>query len=106
LLLPAIVREFSVSPALVGVGLTLMWASAALSMFPGGRLSDVTDRVTALVAAVTLATVGFLALALAPEFGPFVLAIASVASRSGSTSPRRSPWSPSCSSRDAARRSA
>jgi MFS family permease len=74
-LLPAIVREFSVSPALAGVGLTLMWASAALAMFPGGRLSDVTDRVTALVAAVALATVGFLALALAPEFGPFVLAI-------------------------------
>lgn len=74
-LLPTIVEDYSISLAQAGVGLTIMWVCAALSMYPGGRLSDQLTRPTVLVASTLLAATGLGAASVAPAFPVFVLAL-------------------------------
>lgn len=76
--LPAIIEEFDIAPAAAGASLTLMWACAALAMYPGGRSSDLLSRKTVLVAAIAVLVVGFLAVASAPSFPVFLLGLAVV----------------------------
>lgn len=77
-LLPTIVEDFRITAAQAGVALTIMWACAALSMYPGGRLSDGLSRPTVLVAAVATAAIGLGLAAVAPVFPVFVAALAIV----------------------------
>ncbi len=76
--LPAIVSEFGIDPSAAGAGLTLMWACAALAMFPGGRSSDLLSRKTVLVASIAVLVVGFLVVASAPTVPVFLLGLAVV----------------------------
>ncbi len=75
-LLPSIVSDFRITSAEAGVALTVMLAAAALSMYPGGRVSDQLSRPTALVAAVAAAAVGLAVASVAPSFLVFVVALA------------------------------
>ncbi|MFC6905123.1 MFS transporter [Halalkalicoccus tibetensis] len=76
--LPAIIEEFDIAPTAAGASLTVMWACAALAMYPGGRSSDLLSRKTVLVASIAVLVVGFLAVASAPTFPVFLLGLAVV----------------------------
>ncbi len=74
-LLPTITAEFGITSGTAGAALTAMWACAALSMYPGGRLSDTLGRRPVLVAALVTASVGLGLASVAPTFSLFVLAL-------------------------------
>nr|WP_303650277.1 MFS transporter [Halalkalicoccus sp. NIPERK01] len=76
--LPAIIAEFDIAPSTAGGGLTLMWACAALAMYPGGRSSDLLSRKTVLVSSIAVLVVGFLVVASAPTFLAFLVGLAVV----------------------------
>lgn len=76
--LPAIIAEFDITPSQAGAGLTVMWACAALAMYPGGRSSDLLSRKTVLIAGVSVLVVGFLVAASAPTFLAFLAGLAVV----------------------------
>ena len=71
-LLPTISEAFSITAGTAGAALTAMWACAALSMYPGGRLSDTLGRRPVLVAALVVAASGLGLAAIAPNFPVFV----------------------------------
>jgi MFS family permease len=74
-LLPTITDVFGVASGTAGAALTAMWGCAALSMYPGGRLSDSLGRRPVLVVALVVASVGLGLAAVAPTFSTFVLAL-------------------------------
>lgn len=74
-LLPTITDAFGVTSGTAGAALTAMWACAALSMYPGGRLSDSLGRRPVLVVALVVASIGLGLAAVAPTFPAFVLAL-------------------------------
>ncbi len=74
-LLPTIIEEFEITAGTAGASLTAMWACAALSMYPGGRLSDALGRRPVLVAALLVASTGLGLAMAAPNFPLFVLAL-------------------------------
>ncbi len=71
-LLPRITEAFSITAGVAGAALTAMWACAALSMYPGGRLSDTLGRRPVLVTALGVAAAGLGIAAVAPNFPVFV----------------------------------
>lgn len=75
-LLPAIIEDFEITATSAGIGLTVMWASAALAMYPGGRLSDTLTRQTVIVSALAVAALGLVIVLSSPVFAMFVLALA------------------------------
>lgn len=75
-LLPTIIDEYGITSGAAGSALTTMWACAALSMYPGGRLSDSLGRRPVLVAAMITASIGLGLAAIAPTFPAFVVALA------------------------------
>lgn len=77
-LLPTIIDEFEITSGVAGAALTAMWACAALSMYPGGRLSDTLGRRPVLVAALLIASAGLVLAMVAPNFPAFVVALALV----------------------------
>jgi MFS family permease len=58
-LLPAIIRDLSISATEAGLALTLMWGSYASVQYFGGRLSDGVGRKTVLVAGLVVLCLGF-----------------------------------------------
>lgn len=76
--LPAIIEEFDIAPTAAGAGLTLMWACGALTMYPGGRASDLLSRKTVLVASIAVLVVGFFVVASAPTVPVFFAGLAVV----------------------------
>lgn len=74
-LLPTITETFGITSGTAGAALTAMWACGALSMYPGGRLSDTLGRRPVLVVALLVASVGLCLAALAPNFPTFMLAL-------------------------------
>lgn len=71
---PLIVRDFGVSNALVGLGLTGMWMAYAASQFPSGLVTDRVGEKQVILGAVGGTAIGSLLLAVSPIFGAFVLA--------------------------------
>ena len=70
---PAISSEFAVSNSLIGLALSGMWLSYALSQFPSGLLGDrVGERLVILIAVAGTAAASLL-LALSPLFAVFFL---------------------------------
>lgn len=81
--LPEVTRAFDTSAAAVGAALTLMWAAYALTQLPSGLLAvRVGERRTVLLA-LLVATVGSLAVAAAPTYDAFALAIALLGAGAG-----------------------
>jgi MFS family permease len=74
-LLPTITDAFGITSGTAGAALTAMWACAALSMYPGGRLSDTLGRRPVLVAALVVASAGLGLAAVAPTFPVFVVSL-------------------------------
>ncbi|MCU4975480.1 MFS transporter [Halobacteria archaeon AArc-m2/3/4] len=77
-LLPAIVEDLGITPFQAGIALSVLSATYALCMYPGGHFSDQLTRKTVLVAASVVSTVGFVSLLLANSYPPFVLGAATV----------------------------
>lgn len=75
-LLPIIVEDFQISTSGAGFSLTVMWACAALAMYPGGEWSDRLSRRTVLVVPLMISTAGLLFISIATVFPLFVLALA------------------------------
>jgi MFS family permease len=75
-LLPTIVAEFDITLAEVSGALTVMWACAALAMYPGSLLSDRFSRRIVLVAATVVGSLGLVLATVAPVFPIFVVALA------------------------------
>ncbi len=75
-LLPTITEEFEITAGTAGAALTVMWACAAVSMYPGGKLSDTLGRRPVLVLALLVASIGLALAAVAPTFPIFVLSLA------------------------------
>lgn len=75
-LLPVIIEEFEITTTAAGLAMTAMWASAALAMYPGGRLSDELTRPSVLVVALATAAVGLLLAVVSPVFSLFVVGLA------------------------------
>lgn len=65
---PAIAEEFAVSNAVIGLALTGMWFTYALSQFPSGLVGDRVGERAVILVAVTGTAVASLALALSPTF--------------------------------------
>lgn len=75
-LLPVIIDEFAITASYAGGAMTVMWASAALAMYPGGRLSDVLTRPSVLVVALSIAAFGLFIAVISPAFSVFVIGLA------------------------------
>lgn len=75
-LLPVIIEDFDITATNAGIALTVMWACAALAMYPGGRLSDVLTRQTVIVSALGMAALGLFVALSSPVFTTFVIALA------------------------------
>lgn len=67
-LLPAIIDDLAISPFQAGLALTLIAVTYALSMYPGGRLSDRLSRKTILVAAAGISVLAFVLLTIASVY--------------------------------------
>ena len=70
---PAITDAFAVSNAVIGVALTGMWMSYALTQFPSGVLADRFGERRIILVAIGGTAVGSSLLAIAPLFSLFVL---------------------------------
>ncbi len=70
---PSIAGEFDVSNAAIGLALSGMWLSYALSQFPSGLLGDRFGERIVILVAVGGTAVASLALALSPVFPAFIL---------------------------------
>lgn len=75
-LLPAIIDDLTITSFQAGIALTVISATYALSMYPGGRLSDQLSRKTVLVAGGIVSIVGFALLSVAVSYLPFLLGAA------------------------------
>lgn len=71
-MLTAVMDDLRISEPQAGFAFTVMWGLYAVGQFPSGRLSDRLSRVTLLVPALALLSVGFLALAAAPTYAWFL----------------------------------
>jgi len=76
--LPRIIADLGISPALAGAALTVMWAMVALCRYPGGRLADRLSRKTVLAAGLASATAGAALMTGANSYPAFLLAAAVV----------------------------
>jgi MFS family permease len=74
-LLPAIIRDLSISASEAGLALTLMWGSYASVQYFGGRLSDGVGRKTVLVAGLSILCIGFGLLALSGTYWSMLVAL-------------------------------
>jgi MFS family permease len=74
-LLPAIIRDLSISASEAGLALTLMWGSYASVQYFGGRLSDGVGRKTVLVAGLSILCIGFGLLALSGTYWSMLAAL-------------------------------
>lgn len=72
-LVPAITDDFGVSNAALGVALSLMWMTYAITQFPSGVLGDRFGERRVILAAVGLTCIASLLLAGAPSYGFFLL---------------------------------
>jgi len=68
-LLPVIIEDMAISPAVAGLGLTAMWFVYATCQYPGGRLSDALSRKTVLTTSLAVLVVGFLVLTVVTTYG-------------------------------------
>lgn len=75
-LLPAIIDDLTITSFQAGIALTVISATYALSMYPGGLLSDQLSRKTVLVAGGIVSIVGFALLSVAVSYLPFLLGAA------------------------------
>ncbi len=75
-LLPTIIEDLAITPFQAGLALTVISSTYALSMYPGGRLSDQLSRKTVIVAAALVSIGGFALLTVAFSYGPFLLGAA------------------------------
>ncbi|MFW5934799.1 MAG: MFS transporter [Halolamina sp.] len=71
-LLPAIGTDLGISSGAAGFAITVVWGTYAILQYPSGRLSDRLSRTTLLVAGLSLAAVGFIALSAAPTYAAFL----------------------------------
>lgn len=85
-LLPAIMDDLAITPALAGAALTVLWALRALAQYPGGRLADRLSRKTVLVCGLGTLAVGFLLLSGATVYPLFLLGAAVVGLGAGAYS--------------------
>jgi MFS family permease len=74
-LLPTLVDSLSIGGSEAGLLMSIMWATYALSQYPGGRVSDQLTRKTVIVAGLSVATLGFLILTTMQTFGGVLLAV-------------------------------
>jgi predicted MFS family arabinose efflux permease len=74
-LVPDIITTFTVLKTTVGLALTGMWAVFALMQFPAGVLSERFGERAVVLATVASTTLGSLALAVAPSFSTFAVAV-------------------------------
>jgi len=70
---PAIAAEFAISNSVIGLGLTGLWLSYALSQFPSGLIGDRVGERTVILVAVGGTAAASIALALSPSFLLFML---------------------------------
>lgn len=77
-LLPAIIVDLQITPAMAGFALTLMTGLYALLQFPGGRLSDQVSRTAAIATGIGVLIAGFLALINAVGYPGFLAGVALV----------------------------
>lgn len=82
-LVPAITASFGVSNALVGLALTGMWLTYGLAQYPSGVFADRYGERSIILVAVAGTALGSLAIALAPVFAAFVLAVILLGSLAG-----------------------
>lgn len=88
-LLPYVQTAFSLSSAMAGLLVTVLWGAYALTQFPGGLLSDVVgERATLAVSALITAS-GAVALALGANLAIFVLGVVLFGLGSGFYAPPR-----------------
>ncbi|MFB6191913.1 MAG: MFS transporter [Haloarculaceae archaeon] len=76
--LPRIIDDLGISPALAGAALTVMWAMVAATRYPGGRLADRLSRKTVLAAGLGAVTVGAALMTRADSYPAFLAAAAVV----------------------------
>ena len=88
-LLPVITDEFTVSNATAGGAITLLWVTYALMQFPAGALVSRAGERRLLAASLFVSAVSLVALALAPQFGVFLVAIAAFGLGTGLYGPAR-----------------
>lgn len=82
-MLPAVMADLRITEFEAGVAFTVMWGLYALGQYPSGRLSDRLTRPSLLVSGLALLSVGFLALAAAPNYPLYVLGAAIVGAGAG-----------------------
>jgi MFS family permease len=71
-LLPAIIETLDITSAEAGIALTVMWASIALTQYPGGLLSDQLSYKTVLIGAMAVMSTGFVLLTQVTTYAGFV----------------------------------
>lgn len=82
-MLPTIIDDLGISPAMAGVALSLMWGLNALGQYPGGRLSDQLSRRALLVGAMAGTAFGLAFVASSLSFAVFLVGLALVGGASG-----------------------
>ncbi len=82
-LLPAIIDDLNISSFQAGIALSIIAATYALSMYPGGRLSDQLSRKSVLVTAGFLALGGMVVLAMTFRYEAFLVGAGLVGLGSG-----------------------
>jgi predicted MFS family arabinose efflux permease len=76
LMLPVIINSFEITSTQAGAALSVMWACAAVIMYPGGHWSDHLSRRLVLVGAVSIAMLSLLLLSAASGYLVFVTSLA------------------------------
>ncbi|QFU84716.1 MFS transporter [Natronorubrum aibiense] len=71
-MLPEIIDEFDITPAVAGGSISFMWACNALAQYPGGRYSERLTSSVVLLASQGLMIVGFLLLMFSSAFWIFI----------------------------------
>ena len=72
-LLPEIIAQFQISPAIAGASLSVMWGINAVCQYPGGRYADQTSAPIVLLSSLVLVIFGFLVISVSTVFPQFVL---------------------------------
>jgi len=74
-LLPAIIETLGITSSEAGVALSVMWASIAITQYPGGLLSDQLSYKTVLMGSVAILSTGFVILTQVSTYVGFVFGL-------------------------------
>ncbi|WP_251341290.1 MFS transporter [Haloplanus halophilus] len=74
-LLPAIIETLGITSSEAGIALTVMWASIAITQYPGGLLSDQLSYKTVLVGSIAILSTGFVILTGVTTYVGFVFGL-------------------------------